>query len=178
MLFDILDTGLGDGFIALGIAHIAGLQIIVVSLEFDIRDMPGIDKDYLYLITMLTYGGLLGRYREPVQITRSETSAITLHRHFVVVLMQQIYKSLIDLERRFATCQDDKRSEGSCVSLPASVLQQIGRSRAESLNLCHDILVTHLAIGFKLRIAKRAPQVATRKTDEDSSTTRVASLTL
>jgi hypothetical protein len=92
--------------------------------------------------------------------------------------MQQIYKSLIDLERRFATCQDDKRSEGSCVSLAASVLQQIGRSRAESLNLCHDILVTHLAIGFKLRIAKRAPQVATRKTDEDSSTTRVASLTL
>ena len=173
MLFDILDTGLGDGFIALGIAHIAGLQIIVVSLEFDIRDMLGIDKDYLYLITMLTYGGLLGRYREPVQITRSETSAITLHRHFVVVLMQQIYKSLIDLKRRFATCQDDKEPTPYPSQREGSLVRW-----NKSLDCIKNFLVTHLTIGFKLRIAKRAPQVATRKTDEDSSTTRVASLTL
>lgn len=41
-----------------------------------------------------------------------------------------------------------------------------------------NLLTTHLAIGLKLRIAKRAAQVATSEADEDSSTTRVASLTL
>ena len=173
MLLDILDAGLGDGFVALDIAHIAGLQIIVVGLKVDIRDLLGIDKDHLHLITMLTYGGLLGRYREPVQITRSETRSITLHRHLVAVLMQQINEGFIDLECRFATCQDDKEPT-PCPSPREGSLVRWDKS----LNLCQNFFVTHLAIGFKLRIAKRAPQIATRKTDEDRSTTRVASLTL
>ena len=50
--------------------------------------------------------------------------------------------------------------------------------RGDTLNLGENHLVGHQVVVLEIRIAERATQVATGETDEDGSTSGVASLAL
>ena len=168
VFLDILDGGLHNLGVALGVASVARLQKTGVGAHDAGIHAGSMDtvKNHLDFINDIEYHlglapqvGILGREGDPVDIARQTVGAVGLHSHQTVDIMEGIDKAAGELQRWLATRDD----------------HQTGWIGFHGLD---NLLIGHLDAALMLRVAERAVQVATRKAHEDSSAAHMIALPL
>lgn len=156
------------GYDLIGVGARAGLQVIVPGLD---RLPPCIQqvlrirrKNDFHLVSMGQHNGAAGFGRDGYPIDRSgkRVCAVGFDGNGLMVAVQQTDEGIVRLQRGLAAGENNQ-----CIGMRAIGKHPLGY-----------LLRSHLLAVGKIRVTKRAAQIASGKTDEHGSTTCVEPLAL